>query len=76
MRYINGAIGVILIVLAALQFADPARMLWIPIYGVGSLMAFATLAPLPCWSVRVLAIGTTAAMFFYFAAFFRKFSRL
>ena len=71
MQYMNGAIGVLLVVMTILQFDDPARGTLVPIYAVGAMVALvAVKRGLPLWSVRVLAVITTGAMFFYFAGFF------
>ncbi len=72
MRYVNGLIGVALIVLALsyLDEADSAR--WSLIYGFGALTALLSLksriTPVVAW---LGAIGATVAMFCYFALFFQ-----
>lgn len=74
MRVINGVIGGVLLALAVLHAFIPhaASLTLMSLYGVGAMLALLT------WSnnislglARVLAIGTTAVMFFYFAGFFK-----
>lgn len=70
MQYINGLIGCVFAVIALLHVPHPTPFAWLP-YVCGGALAFITLKSeisIP-WS-RVLAIATTAAMFFFFAGFF------
>ncbi len=72
MRYVNGLIGVALVVLALsyLSQADSAR--WSLIYGYGALVALLSLKSRITYPVAWIgAIGATAAMFCYFALFFQ-----
>ena len=72
MRYVNGLIGLALIVLALsyLREADSAR--WSLIYGYGALVALVSLKPQITYPVAWIgAIGATVAMFCYFALFFQ-----
>lgn len=72
MRYVNGVIGLALIVLALsyLREADSAR--WSLIYGYGALVALVSLKSQVTHPVAWIgAIGATVAMFCYFALFFQ-----
>ena len=72
MRYVNGLIGVALLVLALgyLNEADSAP--WSFIYGYGGLVALLSLKSRITGRVAWIgAIGATAAMFCYFAMFFQ-----
>jgi len=72
MRMVTGIIGCALLVFAILHAFIPNHALYILIYGTGAFFAFLTLRlSANLFLVRVFAIGTTAAMFFYFAGFFR-----
>lgn len=71
MQYVNGMAGVVFLVLAALQY-DPSDSPWWPLsFGFGALLALITFKrELNIWTVRLLAVSSTGAMFLYFAAFF------
>ena len=72
MQYINGTFGLLLVLLTIVHFDDSDPATWIPIYATGAILALTTLIQnLPRWAVWVLAIVTTAAMFFYFFGFFK-----
>ncbi|MDE0452467.1 MAG: hypothetical protein OXI90_11980 [Gammaproteobacteria bacterium] len=72
MRYVNGMIGVALIVLALSYLSKDDSGLWSLIYGYGALVALLSMrsrvSPLVAW---LGAIGATVAMFCYFALFFQ-----
>jgi phosphatidylglycerophosphate synthase len=68
----TGLIGCILLVLAIVHAFIPHGLLISAFYGLGSILAFVTCKRDIGMNVaRVLAIATTALMFFYFAGFFR-----
>jgi hypothetical protein len=70
MRYLNGAMGLIFLALAALQLAGPTP-LWSLYFVAGAVLAFADLkSELSLWTVRILAVSSTLAMFLYFGGFF------
>lgn len=72
MSYLNGAIGFGFILLALLHLGVPDADVLIGAYLTGSALAFATIPrQLPPNVVRVLAVVTTAATFFYFIGFFQ-----
>ena len=71
-HYLNGVLGLVLVVFAVLQVGSEGGVWWASVYIWGAFLAFLTLKlQLNLWTVRFLAVVTTAAMFFYFAAFFR-----
>ena len=72
MRTMNAIIGCVLLVFAALHVFIPNHMLFVFVYAFGAFFALATmkLADMSVNVARVLAVGTTAVMFFYFAGFF------
>lgn len=72
MQIVNGAIGCLLIVLAGWHLAtsESNSVLTAAFLG-GAVLAFATLVfDMNTTLARLLAICTTGAMFYYFAAFF------
>ncbi|MFV2089046.1 MAG: hypothetical protein ACC642_00170 [Pseudomonadales bacterium] len=70
MQYINGFIGLVLVLFAVVQVAHPTPLAWLP-YAGASILAFITLKPeISLGLARILAISTTAMMFFFFAGFF------
>ena len=72
MQYINGIIGCVFVVLALLHIGIPDSFFLIVMYTFGAILAFVTLIPeIGLFFSRLLAIATTASMFFYFANFFR-----
>ena len=71
MQYVNCALGLVLLVLAALQSTHSQPLVWMSLYGAGALLAGAACKPrLELWTLRVLAIAATVTMFIYFAGFF------
>lgn len=73
MHSVNGLIGLLLLTLCLLHFFIPNSLLKATLYGAGAILAFVTLSPrgLGIYTARLLAVCTTALMFFYFAGFFR-----
>lgn len=70
MQYINGLIGCILLLIGLVHVPFPMPLSWLP-YLIGAVLAFITLkSEISVGPARVLAIGTTAAMFYFFAGFF------
>ena len=71
MPMMTGLIGCILLVLAIVHVFIPDGYLITLLYLTGAVLAFVTLKrDISINLARVLAIGTTGLMFFYFAAFF------
>ncbi|MCR9262047.1 MAG: hypothetical protein NXH95_20215 [Pseudomonadaceae bacterium] len=72
MRTVNAIIGCVLLVFAVLHAFIPNHLHLTIVYGLGAFFAFATVKPggMGINTARVLAVGTTAVMFFYFAGFF------
>ncbi len=76
MQYINGFIGVVLVVMALLHVVFPDPLEWLP-YAVAACLAFITLSQkMPRGIARILAISTAGTMFFFFAIFFLAVPRL
>ena len=72
MRMMNAVIGSVLLALAILHIFIPGHLHYFALYGSGSVFAFLALRRnLSINLARLLAIGTTAVMFFYFAGFFK-----
>ena len=72
MRYVNGLIGVALIVLALSYLSENDSAPWSLIYGYGALLALLSLKSRITYPVAWIgAIGATVAMFCYFALFFQ-----
>ena len=72
MRYVNGLIGVALIVLALSYLSETDAVPWSLIYGYGALVALLSLKSRITYPVAWIgAIGATVAMFCYFALFFQ-----
>ena len=72
MRYVNGLIGVALLVLALTYLDEADSVPWSLIYGYGALVALLSLKTRITEQVAWIgAIGATAAMFCYFALFFQ-----
>ena len=70
MQYINGLIGCILVLIWLVHVPFPMPLSWMP-YLIGAVLAFITLkSEIGVGLARLLAIGTTAAMFYFFAGFF------
>ena len=74
MRAVSVVIGCILLLLAVVHAFIPhlPKSVFVLLYGAGALLAFLTLfSNMHLLLARMLALGTTAVMFFYFAAFFK-----
>lgn len=72
MRYVNGLIGVALLVLALSYLNETDSVPWSLVYGYGALVALLSLKPRITERVAWIgAIGATVAMFCYFALFFQ-----
>ncbi len=73
MRTVNGLIGLVLLVFAILHAFIPNSFSAVVIFSAGALLAFMTLRRrgVSINVARVLAVATTAVMFFYFAGFFK-----
>ena len=70
MQYVHGFIGCVLVGLALIHVPYPAEFAWAPYAGSAILALIPLKADISlAWS-RVLAIGTAAMMFFFFAWFF------
>lgn len=71
MRYVHGALALVLVVLSLLHLDDPDPGFWMSLYGAGAILAATACKPtLGRWTVRVLATAATLTMFLYFAGFF------
>ena len=83
MQYVNALIGCTLVVIGLIHAFHPTPLAWAP-YAGASILAFISLKPelvnnrpeLSIAVARVLAIVTTAVMFFFFAGFFISVSKL
>ena len=74
MRMVTSIIACVLLILAVLHAFIPhaSKYAFMALYGAGAFLAFCTLFNgIGLFLARVLALGTTALMFFYFAAFFK-----
>ena len=72
MRYINGLIGVALLVVAGSHVGKTDWLIWLPIYGAGAVIALSSLkAQMPGWMVWACAVAATGMMFGYFSLFFQ-----
>ena len=76
MRPLNGVIGCVLLTLALLHAfiprSSPEVLTFMVMYAAGAVFAFASVrSSMSLPLARVLAVGTTAIMFFYFAGFFK-----
>lgn len=76
MRVVTALIGCGLLLLALLHafipHSTPNSTTFLAMYGVGALLAFGTMfTNMGMNLARLMALGTTAAMFFYFAGFFK-----
>jgi hypothetical protein len=70
MQYINASIGCLFIVIALLYALHPNPLAWAP-YSAAAVLSLITLkSEISIAFSRVLAISTTALMFFFFAGFF------
>lgn len=73
MRYVNGAIGGVFLILSVLYAGQgsAAHFTCLGMLGTATALAFMTFAPsLPIPLSRVLAVLTVATMFYFFAGFF------
>lgn len=72
MRMVNGLIGLMLLALALLHAFIPNSYVTVVIFLAGAGLAFVTLlrSGVSLHIARVLAVATTAVMFFFFAGFF------
>jgi|TARA_B100000315_G_scaffold253779_1_gene293333 hypothetical protein len=72
MQYINGTIGCAFAVFALMHVTHPHWLYWVAVYSIGAILALTSLRnEISLGISRFLAIVTTMAMFFYFAAFFK-----
>ena len=76
MRVLNAVIGCTLLIPALLHVFIPHKplvaYLFMGMYAVGALLAFTSVhTNMGIRRARVMALGTTAAMFFYFTVFFK-----
>lgn len=70
MQYINALIGCLFVVIALVYALHPNPLAWAP-YSAAAVLSLITLKPeISIAFSRVLAISTTALMFFFFAGFF------
>jgi hypothetical protein len=77
MIYVNALIGLVLLVISAVQFGALESMRWVLIYFAGALLAFLTLVPRLSLNLsRFLAVAATGMLFFYFAGFFQAVPQL
>ena len=58
MRYVNIALGLLMVAFAAVQYNDPDPHVWVPIYLVSGLWAFAAAFLLP----RIVSAPATALL--------------
>ena len=72
MRIINTLIAVVLTTFAVLHIFIPSHTFVAVLFGVGAVLAIPTVIPrsMGMQTARILALCTTAIMFFYFAGFF------
>ena len=72
MRTVNAIIACILATFAVLHAFIPSHLHIALLFGTGAVLAAITVIPrsMGMNMARVLAVGTTAIMFFYFAGFF------
>jgi O-antigen ligase len=76
MLYLNGAIGVIFIVIALLHAPHPDPFSWAPYLGAALLALVSCRREISMGIARALAILTMVSMFYFFAAFFVHVPRL
>jgi hypothetical protein len=70
MQYVYAVIALLFVVIALLHVPHPSPWLWLP-YALGAALAgVALISNLSIMLSRLLAIGATALMFFFFAGFF------
>ena len=70
MQYINGLIGCVFVLIGLVHVPHPMPLTWLPYLGA-AVLAFISVKPeIGIGLARVLAVATTAAMFFFFAGFF------
>ncbi len=73
MRYVNGAIGCIFLILTLLYASQgaSAHLSCLAMLGLATVLSFVTFVPsLPVPFARTLAVVTVAVMFYFFAGFF------
>lgn len=76
MQYIHASIGCLFILIALIHASLPNPLSWAP-YAAAAILALITLKPeISIAFSRVLAIATTALMFFFFAGFFLSVPKL
>ncbi len=72
MRYVNGFIGLALVLIAYLHVGDTDWGIWLPVYGAGGVIALSSLkSEMPDWMVWTCAVLATGMMFGYFSLFFQ-----
>ena len=72
MRYVNGLIGLTLVLVAWSHVGEADWVIWLPVYGAGAIIALSSLkAEMPDWMVWACAIATAGMMFGYFSLFFQ-----
>lgn len=72
MRYVNGLAGLVLLGIAWSSIGEPDWRIWLPAYGLGSIIALSALkARMPTWLAWLCAAGAAGAMFAYFSLFFQ-----
>jgi len=71
MHYINAVLGIVLVVLAAVQFGQSHIELGAAFLGGGFLALFTLKQRMSVLTVNVFAVFAVGAMFFYFAGFFQ-----
>jgi len=69
---VNATIACVLLTFAVLHAFIPSHLYLSIMYGAGAFFAIVTLIPggMGINIARIMAVGTTAVMFFYFAGFF------
>jgi len=76
MQYIHGLIGLIFVIIALLHVPHPSPYIWVP-YAIGATLTFITLfRGVNIILSRILAVATTALLFFFFAGFFMEVPKL
>jgi len=71
MRYLNGVLGIVLVAFALTHLGE--GVVWTAAYGLAGLAALASLKrELNAWTIRLLAVTATLAMFVFFGGFFAR----
>lgn len=65
MRYVNIALGVLMIVFVAVQYNDPDPHVWMPIYGIAAAWALGAAFRLPRFSAAPMQALLAASVFAY-----------